>query len=287
MAEYLSILSDKNAFINQAIDKLGAYPSDFQAKAALNEESHAPDQKYQTAGVILLLTCKQSDSLNDNGEFNFSLIKRSSKVSQPGDLSCPGGMLHPLLDPLLRPFFSASFLPIMRDKAYLHAKARDSETFHLITLYLANALRESWEEISLNPLQVTFIGPLPTHPLILFRRIIFPLAGIIKSPQKISTNEEVERIVEIPLKSFYNEACFRRYLIEYKLTNTGGVSEFLEFPCLIQKNDHGDEDVLWGATFNIIISFLKIVLDYQLPNWQSQEIIRRTLPDNYITGNSR
>jgi hypothetical protein len=288
MIEYPSILSKKNSFINHAIERLGTYPSDFKTNAAFNQQSQVTDLKYQTAGVMLLLNYRQVDSSRDdnNCEFFFSLIKRSSKVSQPGDLSCPGGILHPLIDLLLRPIISSPCLPIMRNEAYTYVKARDTKTFYLITLYLANALRESWEEISLNPLRVAFIGSLPTHPLILFRRIIFPLVGMIKAPWEIHTNEEVERIVEIPLKSFYDETCFGRYIIEHTLTNTSGISEFMEFPCLIQRNNQGTEDVLWGATFNIIISFLKIVFDYQLPDWQSQRILRKTLPNNYVSGSN-
>jgi hypothetical protein len=289
MMQYPSILSEKTAFISSAADKLGNYPSDYKTSEALNQQPQATELPYQTAGVILLINYRQPEfsRYNGKGEFFFSLIKRSSTVSQPGDLSCPGGMLHPSIDPLLRSLFAAPFLPIMKNKAYALAKSRDAATFRLITLYLANALREAWEEIRLNPFHVSFIGPLPTHPLILFKRVIFPLVGMIKkSPWKVRANDEVERIVEIPLRSFYDETCFGRYIIEHTLTNTMGISEFMEFPCLIQKNDQGGEDVLWGATFNIIINFLKIVLGYQIPDWQSQRIVRKTLPKNYISGGS-
>jgi hypothetical protein len=57
-----------------------------------------------------------------------------------------------------------------------------------------------------------------------------------------------------------------------------------EFPCLIHEDDDGEE-ILWGATFYIIMNFLRIVFDFQLPNLHSRRIRKKTLNPDYLTGN--
>ena len=81
----------------------------------------------------------------------FQLIKRSSRVSQPGDLSCPGGMIHPVLDRLLRPLLIHGPFSIVRGPARIYASAAGTSLPENHALFLANALRESWEEIGLSP----------------------------------------------------------------------------------------------------------------------------------------
>ena len=46
-----------------------------------------------------------------------------------------------------------------------------------LALFLAVALRETWEEMGLNPLNIKFLGMLPEQGLIVFDRSIFPMVG--------------------------------------------------------------------------------------------------------------
>jgi hypothetical protein len=54
-------------------------------------------------------------------------------------------------------------------------------------------------------------------------------------------------------------------------------------PCLIHE-DGGEEEILWGATFEVVENFFKIVLDFDLPTANVQRIIERPLASNYLSG---
>ncbi|MEA3471539.1 MAG: hypothetical protein U9R24_07460, partial [Thermodesulfobacteriota bacterium] len=58
-----------------------------------------------------------------------------------------------------------------------------------------------------------------------------------------------------------------------------------DFPCLIHGDIDGSEEILWGATLNIILSFLKIVFNYEPPAGNENKIIKRTLKPGYLKGN--
>jgi 8-oxo-dGTP pyrophosphatase MutT (NUDIX family) len=271
---------DHAEFPARVIDRLGTRHCDFQETFRRINADRGTDQHRRAAGVLLPLLIREVSS-GEKGQYVFQLIKRSSLVQQPGDLSLPGGMLHPLLDRLLRPILFHGPFPILGGKARGHALRQNAPAFPLIALFLTTALRESWEEIRLSPSRVRFLGPLPSYSLNLFRRTIFPLAGFVENPKPPHPNREVEKIVEIPLSSFYREeqfGCFR-------IGGPGSAGrESLEYPCLIHRDSDGADEVLWGATFRIIISFLEIVMDYRLPEWRNGPVIARSLRPDYLTG---
>ncbi len=275
-----ALFKDRSKFPTAVIEKLGVHPSDFQETFCRIPTGGKTDHRHRAAGVLLPLLFRESLP-GGRGEFVFQLIKRSSSVPQPGDLSLPGGMLHPFLDRILRSILIHGPFPILSGKARTYALQQQAPTFRMITLFLTNALRESWEEIRLSPARVRFLGPLPTYSLTLFRRTIFPLVGFVGNPSFPRLNREVEKIIEIPLSSFYREDLFGSYRIDAS-DSTGHRS--LQYPCLIHRDSDGAQEVLWGATFNIIISFLGIVMDYSLLDWRNGPIIRRSLHPDYLTG---
>jgi hypothetical protein len=55
-------------------------------------------------------------------------------------------------------------------------------------------------------------------------------------------------------------------------------------PCLVIPDGQGSEDILWGATFNIINNFLRIISDNSLPSPSSSRIFNKVLTVNYISG---
>jgi hypothetical protein len=57
-----------------------------------------------------------------------------------------------------------------------------------------------------------------------------------------------------------------------------------DFPCLIHQDYDGKEEILWGATFGIIMSFLKIMFDFEPPLTYTNRIIKGTLYPDYLTG---
>ena len=275
-------LNTREAFLARVIEKLGTHPCDFQT-AFREITTSEKDNRRRAAGVLLPLLFRESSpgSSTAEGSFLFQLIKRSPTVPQPGDLSFPGGMLHPVLDRILRPLLTHGPFPILRGNARKYAVSQNADAFELISLFLTNALRESWEEIRLPPSRVSFLGPLPTYNLTLFRRTIFPVAGFVGNPGLLHPNHEVEKIVEIPLSSFYQKEHFGCYQM---VAGGPGDKKSLQYPCLIHHGPDGSEEVLWGATFNIIVQFLGIVLNYRLPEWRKGPVIKRSLKPDYLTG---
>jgi 8-oxo-dGTP pyrophosphatase MutT (NUDIX family) len=274
------LFTDRTGFPARVVDTLGTRHCDFQETFRQIQLERETDRRRREAGVLLPLLFREAFP-GGSGQFVFQLIKRSPVVPQPGDLSLPGGMLHPLLDRLLKPFLIHGPFPILKGKAREYALQQNGPAFPLIALFLANALRESWEEIRLSPVRVRFLGPLPAYSLTLFRRTIFPLAGFVQDSGLPRPNREVEKIVEIPLSAFYRKEHFGCLRI-------GGPGsegrESLEYPCLIHLDSDGTDEVLWGATFHIIIRFLGIVMDYHLPEWRNGPVIVRSLRPDYLTG---
>jgi len=107
------------------------------------------------------------------------------------------------------------------------------------------------------------------------------MIGLVEKKWRFHPSREVEKIVEIPLESFYNEDNYGFFSIHSPADET---ENKWKFPCLIHKDNDGKEEILWGATFNIIMSFLEIVFDFKLPEIQPQKIITRALHPNYLGG---
>ena len=164
---------------------------------------------------------------------------------------------------------------------------RGRDTFRLVTLFLANAVREAWEEIGLGPFNIHFLGPLPSHRLLFYQRIIFPLVAFIKQDQVFRLNSEVDRIVEIPFSSFFDAGNYRRFTVQNDLEPSPDGKEpagrELHFPCLVQEDTEGRQDVLWGATFQIILNFLEIVLGFR-PPVRLADIAETIPPPAYLNG---
>jgi hypothetical protein len=95
---------------------------------------------------------------------------------------------------------------------------------------------------------------------------------------------EVDKIVSIPLEKFFNPASYAICSMEVpeKLL-AQGIPNPWEFPCLVHKED-GEEEVLWGATFEIIQTFFKIVFGFSFPAPERGKVVRRLLPLNYFSG---
>jgi len=279
-------LSNKDQFLSLVAEKLGRCPIDFTETMNFIRMPRNDREVHSAAGVLLLLHYRGNDKApaGAEGEFIFQLIKRSASVAQPGDLSCPGGMLHALIDPFLTSLITTGMIPVLKDAPLRYAKLRDSGTFRIIRLLLANAVREAWEETGLSPWNIFFLGPLPSYSLILFRRTIFPLVGFAKRDWHFCPSSEVERIIEIPLKAFLDGRNYGLYNVETASGLKTVRERPREFPCLIIRDERDKEEILWGATFYIIMSFLKIVFDFKIPEMHEKRVINRTLGPEYLTG---
>lgn len=275
----LSFLRNREAFLKKVVEKLGTHRCNFLEKFQGIPSERAMWKRRVAAGVLLPVIFREH-GFDNSGEFVFQLIKRSSVVKQAGDLSLPGGMLNPVLDRILRPLLIHGPFPILAEAARSYALQQQATSFRLITLFLTNALRETYEEIRLLPTQLRYLGPLPAYNLTLLQRIIFPLVGFINDPPRLQPNIEVEKIVEIPLLSFFRQEAYGNC----QVVMPGSLEAKFQYPCLIHSDSDSSVEVLWGATFNIIGTFLNIVASWRLPAWRQGPVIKRTVNSQYLGG---
>lgn len=280
----LTLLKQKDEFADFLIQKLGDIPIDFHEKLQHIDSLRKANERHLAAGILLILIFKnRADSCHgEEGEYFFKLIKRSDKVPQPGDLSCPGGMLNRFLDPILGLCISSGLLPIMNGKALAYVKDRGAESFKAINLFLANAVRESWEEIRINPFSISFTGALPSYTFSPAKRTIFPVAGVVKNSSSLRPNEEVEKVVDIPISAFFDESNYANFVIDPPLPDRSPHDFLPQYPCLVYRDIDGEEEVLWGATYNIILDFLYLTLGHRQPDMSGRRIIKRSLRPDYM-----
>jgi len=277
----IELLNHRSEFPVYVQKKLDTYPIDYLEKHQAIVQSNERKEKHLEAGVVVLLYYKQS-------EFVFQLIKRSESVAQAGDISCAGGMLEKTTDELLHHILLKTNLIRTADNRPLDVLPnRDIQTSSLIRLFLMNGLREAWEEIGLSPLNVSFLGALPTYSLSYFARTIFPLVCLIKEGYDCKISTEVDKVLEIPVSMFFNPSSYAILKIQSVSGSSVPPHYTSEFPCLVIENMDGTNDILWGATFNIITRFLKIIAEDLLPDTAPTRIVSKVLSPNYAPGNRR
>jgi hypothetical protein len=196
-------------------------------------------------------------------------------------------MLYPALDRWFGHLISSGLTPMMRGRALSLSRAHGGRTLEHIGLFLANALREAWEEVGVNPFNIRFLGALPSRELYVFSRIIFPVVGLVKNDWTFRPNREVERVVEIPLKALFDPARYGTLTVEIEssLSFRQEIEPVRNFPCFLYTPPGGREEVLWGATMSIIMNFLEIVFGFTLPAENSNRVVRKSLRPDYATGN--
>ena len=213
------------------------------------------------------------------------LNKRSVNVRQPGDLCFPGGRIS-----LLPDCFGAGMLthfPFMPLTRWVHwprwKNDRKGESKNL-ALLLATALRESFEEMRLNPLMVSFLGPMPAQNLAMFSRVLYPMVVWIQQKHFLP-NWEVEKIIAIPLSSLLdpgNYACCR--MVFRTDSGTPIRNESKDFPCF--RHREKGEEVLWGVTYRIVTVFLEMVFGFKPPEMTSLPMTQRTFDERYFYGSA-
>ena len=274
-----SLFSQKDIFPQFISSKLESVAIDYKDKHSLIANSKSiPNQL--AAGVVLLINYRSDIN---GAEYVFQLIKRSNTVTQAGDISCPGGILNPELDRIISYFLKTGIIPTVHGHNLNSSQFRDKETASLIRLFLTTALREAWEEVGLNPFNVTFLGALPCYSLSFLARTIFPVICLTAKPFQYKLSSEVDKILEIPVGFFFEESNYA--LLEIKTSSMNNTEHLLyQLPCLVIPDGLGGEDILWGATFNIITNFLRIISDDSLPTPSSSRTINKVLSNNYISG---
>ena len=236
----------------------------------------------RTSSVLLLL----EENVADKGgipEACIILNKRSKNVRQPGDLCCPGGATEGF-DRFLARFLSFRGSILSRWPCWSQLRKDEPENAEFLSLLYAAGLRESWEEMRLNPFGLTFLGPLPSQCLVLFRRVIHPLVAWVSYQKEFTLSWEVERIVRFPLRALlnpYNYAVYRMYVpphLEWRFRGTT-----VDFPCFVYRST-GQAELLWGATFRIVTMFLETIFGFRVPDVEKLPMVPATVGDEYIQG---
>jgi hypothetical protein len=210
--------------------------------------------------------------------------KRSQKVRQPGDLCFPGGRTSLRLDPYIAKLLPLPFLPLARWPHWSTWREQRPGQARRLALLLATSLRESLEEMRLNPLGVKFLGPLPSQSLTMFRRVIYPLVVWINRQNRFFPNWEVEKIVYIPLRNLLNPEYYACYRVRFD-TGEGNAQAGTtqDFPCFLHQNQN-EKEVLWGATYRIAMVFIELVFGFKPPEMKSLPVLRGTLGESYYNG---
>jgi len=262
-------------------------------RCALNDRSRSEHffpkgiSGFPSTSAVLLLLGRHRDNLRASPEPCLVLNKRSKMVKQAGDLCFPGGRVIPRSDFYISKILGLPLFPLAR-WPYWHMwrELRRGESRRLALLFAAS-LRESFEEMRLNPLLVKFLGPLPPQSLEMFHRVIYPMAGWINGQKRFLPNWEVEKIIYIPLRDLLNTdgyACYRLQMGTGR--NIKGEEMTQDFPCFLHQN-RDEKEVLWGATYRITTLFLELVFGFSPPPMETLPVICGSLNENYLTGADR
>lgn len=152
---------------------------------------------------------------------------------------------------------------------------------------LATSLREAREEMGLKSRRVLFVGPLPPQKLIMFDSVICPMVGWLTKQKKFALNWEVEKIITVPIADLLKPEHYARYQLDFSPELKAKTNRQIEeHPCYLHHN--GDEpDILWGATFRMVITFLDWVFDFHPPEMDGLPLVQGKLDKNYLTGNGQ
>jgi 8-oxo-dGTP pyrophosphatase MutT (NUDIX family) len=109
------------------------------------------------------------------------------------------------------------------------------------------ALRETFEEVGVNPNDVRILGELDSMGTVTSNFLITPYVGIIPYPYEFQVSaDEIETLIEVPISALLDEHNYREeaYDLNGELL-TGFVFEY-------------QGNVIWGATARIIRQLIEI-----------------------------
>ena len=116
---------------------------------------------------------------------------------------------------------------------------------------LAAALRESQEEIGIDPENVQIIGQLD-QVTVAKRYLVTPFVGVVLSPYDVRPNEEEVRcVVSVPVSALLVPDCFSAEL--YEADSRPGIIYHFRYKTLD----------IWGATARILKQLLEMAYGFQ------------------------
>jgi 8-oxo-dGTP pyrophosphatase MutT (NUDIX family) len=124
----------------------------------------------------------------------------------------------------------------------------------------AGALRESAEEVGLDPADVEVVGRLTPLATFSSSAIITPVVGVLTgAPQLIANPHEVEHVFDVSLAELAADGVFReeRWIVPGRMLPVAESGEDGSFPVWFFELPH---DTVWGATARMLVELLRIVL---------------------------
>ncbi len=212
------------------------------------------------------------------------LNKRSLKVRQPGDLCCPGGSISSRLDSYISKLLYLPGSPLTRWPYWNLWRTKRQQEARSLRILFATSLRESFEEMRLNPLKIKLLGPLPPQQLVMFHRVIYPIVCWVFRQKRFITNWEVDKVFYIPLRNLFDLSKYAHYKLKIDPgTEKSLDSDKRDFRCFI--HDHKDaSEHLWGATFRITMAFLELVFGFKPPEIDLLPVVNGILGEDYYNG---
>ncbi len=280
--DFEAFVRHPEAFRRRVMERLADGPVDFVEQMQFVEEKQEAGEKYAASAVLLPLELDASRQ-----EYAVILNKRSTYVQQAGDLCFPGGGTDRRLDRILSRLLAWRILPTERSeplRRVLRSSPRAREVFLFV---LSSVLRESWEEMRLPPWKVEYMGALPTLWMQSFPRVIFPVVGKVRPGWKARPNWEVESVLRLPLRAFFDPANYAicKFLVQTP-SEEGQATHEWEYPCLVI-NDPAGEEILWGATFKILMNFMERVFELPIEQINPSRRVFKELSPYYFTGKTR
>ena len=242
--------------------------------------NHLDDVRDASAVMFLLGLIPGDDG--QAAEPGLILNKRSRSVAQPGDLCCPGGGISPVTDMFLSGAMTLPGLPMWRWPFWKAMRGQRPKEAQILRMLFFTSLRECFEEMRLNPFGVRFLGPLPVQRLVMFGRVIYPMAGWVSRQQHFRLNREVEKVVTIPLRKLLDPGNYVQYRLEMKDPGAAnGRRQVYDAPSYLHRNGE-ESEVLWGATCRITLTFLDHMFGFALPADGSLPVLRAALDQTYL-----
>ncbi|MEW6670161.1 MAG: CoA pyrophosphatase [Thermodesulfobacteriota bacterium] len=270
------LLTDKAALIRHIIETLQSY-------GCREPIFPAGISGSSTSAAVLCLLGLYREGTRNALQPCFVFNKRSVKVRQAGDLCFPGGRMTPRLDLYVSWCLRFPFSPLSRWPYWNWWRKQRPQEARRLSLLLAAGLREGLEEMRLNPLGVRFLGPLPSQRLRMFQREIYPMAAWIERQQHFFPNWEVEKIVTVPVRSFLNPTHYACCRISFGSGRERPAAPADEaFPCFSLPGA-GEREILWGATYRMVMSFLELVFDFRPPPMEALPVVHKQIGDEYIS----
>lgn len=280
--DFEAFAGDPEALRQHVVERLER-PVDFVEQMRFVEEKRETGETYAASAVLLPLELDASSR-----EYVVILNKRSTYVQQAGDLCFPGGGMDPKIDGFLSRLLAWKILPTRRSRAFRKLLRSSSHAKEVFLLILASVLRESWEEMRLPPWKVEYMGALPALWMQSFPRVIFPVVGRVRAGWKARPNWEVESVLRVPLRAFFDPENYAvcRFLVAAPSGEEGEGGHEWEYPSLVVRGPEGEE-ILWGATFKILMNFIERVFERPLEQINPSRRVRRELSPYYFTGRQR